>query len=102
MKYSTASALTLGWQKWMMEEGEGPFGGAADEGDLGAELEQLRDDLVEFGFHAVMMSGSGSTIFCMGLPRDEVIDTWKNRLQAKYEVGNANREGKVIGRRRRR
>ena len=50
------------------------------------ELEQLRDDLVEFGFHAVMMSGSGSTIFCMGLPRDEVIDTWKNRLQAKYEV----------------
>ena len=29
-------------------------------------LEQLRDRLRSYGFAAVMMSGSGSTIFCIG------------------------------------
>jgi hypothetical protein len=32
------------------------------------------------------MSGSGSTIFCMGMPFGEVVDTWRDELQAKYEV----------------
>jgi len=49
-------------------------------------LKNLRDDLREFGFKAVMMSGSGSTIFCMGMPFGEVVDTWRDELQAKYDV----------------
>ncbi|KAL1515889.1 hypothetical protein AB1Y20_002504 [Prymnesium parvum] len=49
-------------------------------------LKNLREDLSKFGFQAVMMSGSGSTLFCIGMPLDEVIDTWKDELLAKYDV----------------
>jgi len=49
-------------------------------------LKDLRDDLVKLGFKAVMMSGSGSTIFCMGMPFSDVLGTWQDELQAKYDV----------------
>jgi 4-diphosphocytidyl-2-C-methyl-D-erythritol kinase len=35
---------------------------------LNPELRELRDDLAQCGFGSVMMSGSGSTIFCVGEP----------------------------------
>lgn len=32
------------------------------------------------------MSGSGSTIFCIGMPFGEFVDTWMVEIQAKYDV----------------
>lgn len=49
------------------------------------QLGQLRDSLAAYGFQAVMMSGSGSTIFCIGLPTRGV-DTWRDEVQSKYDV----------------
>ena len=49
-------------------------------------LQELRDDLARFGFKVVMMSGSGSSIFCLGMPFGEAVDTWRDELQAKYDV----------------
>ncbi|KAL3918738.1 MAG: hypothetical protein SGPRY_005899 [Prymnesium sp.] len=55
-------------------------------------LKDLRDDLSKLGFQvfswcqAVMMSGSGSTIFCIGMPFGEFVDTWMVEIQAKYDV----------------
>ena len=75
-------------------------------------LRELRDDLRKFGFQArdrteigsrsdrdrtgigdvlawlaqaVMLSGSGSTIFCVGLPTND-IDTWQDEIMAKHDV----------------
>lgn len=49
-------------------------------------LKELRDDLSQLGFQAVMMSGSGTTIFCIGPPFAEVTDTWQGELKQKYDV----------------
>jgi len=49
-------------------------------------LQELRDDLAELGFPAVMMSGSGSTIFCIGSPRDDASDTWKDEISTKHNA----------------
>lgn len=49
-------------------------------------LEQLRDTLRSYGFAAVMMSGSGSTIFCIGAPRADARGTWQQELKAEYDV----------------
>ena len=51
-----------------------------------AMLKELRDDLSKFGFRAVMMSGSGSTIFAVGVPNGDALDTWQDEVQAKYDV----------------
>ena len=50
------------------------------------KLKELRDDLSKFGFRAVMMSGSGSTIFAVGVPNGDALDTWQDEVQAKYDV----------------
>lgn len=47
-------------------------------------LKALREDLRALGFTAVMMSGSGSTIFCVGDPDAKVRDTWKGEIIQKH------------------
>ncbi len=47
-------------------------------------LRSLRDDLQGYGFGAVMMSGSGSTIFCIGQPSSAA--DWKREIRDKYDV----------------
>ncbi|EOD41844.1 hypothetical protein EMIHUDRAFT_461009 [Emiliania huxleyi CCMP1516] len=54
--------------------------------ELMPELRQMCDDLRKFGFQAVMMSGSGTTCFAIGMPLEEVQETWVDELQAKYDV----------------
>jgi len=50
------------------------------------ELEQLRDKLRSYGFVSVMMSGSGSTIFCIGEPSADARGSWQQELQAEHAV----------------
>ena len=33
-----------------------------------------------------MLSGSGTTIFCVGTPRGDVVDTWQDAIRAKFDV----------------
>jgi len=49
-------------------------------------LKQMCDDLRKLGFRAVMMSGSGTTCFAVGSPAEEVLETWRSQLSAKYNV----------------
>ena len=48
------------------------------------QLKALRDDLGSYGFSHVLMSGSGSTIFCVGEPSDDAKATWQEELRAKH------------------
>ena len=49
------------------------------------ELQQLREELTtSYKFRNVMMSGSGSTIFCVGEPSDDAKATWQEELRAKH------------------
>jgi len=48
------------------------------------ELKALREDLEQLGFDAVMMSGSGSTIFCVGQPAEDMVGTWKDDIVQKH------------------
>jgi len=54
--------------------------------DLRPELRALRDELATLGFDAVMMSGSGSTVFCIGEPDEAVRSTWQAEIASKYEA----------------
>ena len=49
-------------------------------------LADLRTELSTLGFRAVMLSGSGTTIFCVGTPRGDVVDTWQDAIRAKFDV----------------
>jgi len=53
--------------------------------EVAPELKALRDELQTFGFAHVMMSGSGSTIFCVGPPGEAHLDTWRDALKEKYD-----------------
>ncbi len=48
-------------------------------------LQELRDQLKTYGFPAVMMSGSGSTIFCVGEPSAEARDTWQEAVRTEFK-----------------
>mmetsp|Transcript_37631 Transcript_37631/g.62298 ORF Transcript_37631/g.62298 Transcript_37631/m.62298 type:complete len:357 (+) Transcript_37631:16-1086(+) len=48
------------------------------------KLRTLRDDIARFGFQHVMMSGSGSTIFAIGSPSAEVINSWQSEVTQKH------------------
>lgn len=52
--------------------------------EVAPELKSLRDDLTDFGFEHVLMSGSGSTIFCVGSPAESAASTWQESLTAKH------------------
>jgi 4-diphosphocytidyl-2-C-methyl-D-erythritol kinase len=49
------------------------------------QLRELRDALRGYGFRHVMMSGSGSTIFCIGTPDAVSASTWQDEVRAQYE-----------------
>mmetsp|Transcript_10705 Transcript_10705/g.22753 ORF Transcript_10705/g.22753 Transcript_10705/m.22753 type:complete len:384 (-) Transcript_10705:258-1409(-) len=49
-------------------------------------LREIKEDLEKLGFPAVMMSGSGSTIFCIGSPGADAPNNWQEELVAKYDV----------------
>jgi len=49
-------------------------------------LAELHADLGRLGFTAVMMSGSGTTFFCIGEPSPAAADTWQAELSGKYGV----------------
>ena len=52
--------------------------------DLSSELlRDLRDELRKLDFAAVMMSGSGTTIFCIGEPA-AAPESWQSELQASF------------------
>ena len=53
---------------------------------LAPELKALREQLGSYGFKNVMMSGSGSTIFCIGDPSEEARDTWQEEIVSKYKA----------------
>lgn len=49
-------------------------------------LQELRDQLRSYGFAAVMMSGSGSTIFCVGQPSAEATAVWQEEVRREYSA----------------
>lgn len=49
-------------------------------------LQQMRDELRGYGFDAVMMSGSGSTVFCVGAPSADAADSWQAEVADKYDA----------------
>ena len=48
------------------------------------ELAALKDDLVSCGFETVMMSGSGTSIFCIGEPNE--VDQFDKLIRSRDDV----------------